>query len=117
MKRNDVIYMDALCNQLDCLSVNSKIVNDVDTIITELNYYDSYNIDLYEVCVSCGHSLTWDLEYTLSQVDINWLNQVGKNYFFTKLNMVKLIDTPEKYRQVSDIYDKLLELFSLQMEN
>ena len=109
--------MDDLCNQLDCLSVNSKMINDLDIIITEINYYGSYNIDIYEVCVSCGHALTWDLEYTLTQGDINWLNHFGKNYFFTKLNAVKLIDTPEKYSYVNNIYDKLLELFSLQIEN
>jgi len=107
--------MDDLCNQLECLNVSSKLIDDIDSIITEINYYDSYNIDIYEVCVSCGHSLTWDLEYTLTQADINWLNYFGKNYFFTKLNEVKLIDTPEKYRYVSDIYNKLLELFTLQM--
>jgi hypothetical protein len=109
--------MDDLCNKLDCLSVNSKMINDIDIIITEINYYDSYNIDIYEVCVSCGHNLTWDLEYTLTQADINWLNYFGKNYFFMKLNEVKLIDTSEKYRCVNQIYDKLLELFSLQIEN
>lgn len=109
--------MDDLCNKLDCLSVNSKMINDIDIIITEINYYDSYNIDIYEVCVSCGHNLTWDLEYTLTQADIDWLNYFGKNYFFMKLNEVKLIDTSEKYRCVNQIYDKLLELFSLQIEN
>lgn len=109
--------MEELCNQLDCLSVNSKMIKDIDIIITEINHYDSYNIDIYEVCVSCGHNLTWDLEYTLTQTDINWLNHFGKNYFFTKLNEVKLIDTPEKYKCVNEIYNKLLELFSLQIEN
>ena len=109
--------MDDLCNQIECLVVNSKMINDIDTIITEINYYDSYNIDIYEVCVSCGHSLTWDLEYTLTQADIKWLNHFGKNYFFTKLNEVKLIDTPEKYRSVNNIYVELLQLFSLQIEN
>ncbi len=108
--------MDFLCNQLECLSVNSKLINDIDIIITEINYYDSYNVDIYEVCVSCGHSLIWDLEYTLTQADFNWLNHLGKNYFFTKLNGVKLIDSPEKYKQVGDIYAKLLELYNLQME-
>lgn len=107
--------MDDLCNQLECLNVSAKLIGDIDSIITEINYYDSYNIDIYEVCVSCGHSLTWDLEYTLTKADINWLNNFGKNYFFTKLNQAKLIDTHEKYRYVNDIYDKLLELFTLQM--
>lgn len=108
--------MDELCNHLECLSVNSKLISDIDFIITEINYYDSYNIDIYEVCVSCGHSLTWDLEYTLTHADIKWLNNSGKNYFFTKLNMIKLIDTAEKINYVNNIYDKLFELFSLQFE-
>ena len=107
--------MEDLCQQLECLNVSSKLISDIDIIITEINYYDSYNIDIYEVCVSCGHALTWELEYTLTQADINWLNQFGKKYFFTKLNEVKLIDTSEKYKCVTDIYDKLLELFTLQM--
>ncbi len=107
--------MDDLCQQLECLNVSSKLISDIDIIITEINYYDSYNIDIYEVCVSCGHALTWDLEYVITQTDINWLNHFGKKYFLTKLNEVKLIDTSEKYKCVTDIYDKLLELFTLQM--
>jgi hypothetical protein len=107
--------MDDLCAQLECLDVSSKLISDIDIIITEINYYNSYNIDIYEVCVSCGHSLTWELEYTLTKADINWLNRFGKNYFFVKLNQVKLIDTAEKHRYVSDIYDKLIELFTLHM--
>lgn len=108
--------MDTLCNQLDCLSVNSKLINDIDSIITEINYYDSYNIDLYEVCVSCGNDLIWDTSHTISQSDINWLKSFGKNYLFTKLNAIKPIDTPEKYTHVISIYNKLIELFSLNMD-
>lgn len=109
--------MEDIINNLNCLSINSKLVNDVDIIIDEINNYETYNIDIYEVCVSCGHALTWDIEYNLTQGDINWLNHFGRNYFFNKLNSVKPIDTPEKYRYVLNIYDKLLELFSLQIEN
>jgi hypothetical protein len=108
--------MDTLCNQLDCLSVNSKLINDIDSIITEINYYDSYNIDLYEVCVSCGNDLIWDTSHTISHCDINWLKSFGKNYLFTKLNAVKPIDTLEKYTYVVSIYNKLIELFSLNMD-
>lgn len=107
--------MDDLCNQLEYLSVNSKLITDIDTIITEINEYDGYNIDIYEVCVSCGHSLTWDLEYTLTEGDVNWLKYMGKNYFFRNLHNIKPIDTLEKYKLVNEIYEKLFELFTLQM--
>ena len=108
--------MDELCNKLEYLTVNSKLIDDIDIIITEINYYDSYNIEIDEVCVSCGHNLTWDIEYTLTRADLNWLNHFGKKYFFVKLNGNKLIDTAEKYKQVDCIYGKLLELFALQMD-
>lgn len=107
--------MNDLCNQLQSLSVSSKLINDIEIIISEINSYDSYNIDIYEVCVSCGHALTWDMEYTLTPGDINWLNNCSKNYIFRRLNSCKLIDTPEKYKFVNSIYDKLLELFRLQI--
>lgn len=109
--------MDELCNQLDCISVSSKLISDIDIIITEINSYDSYNIDIYEICVSCGHALTWEIEYTLTLGDINWLNNYSKTYIFTRLNSCKLIDTPEKYKFVNCIYDNLLKLFQLHFEN
>ena len=109
--------MDELCIQLNCISVSSKLISDIDSIITEINSYDSYDIDIYEICVSCGHALTWEIEYTLTPGDINWLNNCSKTYIFTRLNARKLIDTPEKYRYVNCIYDNLLKLFQLHFEN
>ena len=109
--------MDTRCDQMNMLSVNSKLVSDIDVIILEIKRYNHYNVDIYELCVSCGHSLTWDIEYTLTQRDINWLSSGGKNYFFTRLNEHILIDTSEKYNSVNDIYSKLMDLFFLQIEN
>ena len=109
------VTMDSLCNQMNMLSVNSKLVNDIDVIISEIKRYNHYNLDIYELCVSCGHSLTWDIEYTLTQRDVNWLSGAGKNYFFTRLNEHITIDTQEKYNCVNDIYSKLMDLFFLQI--
>jgi hypothetical protein len=111
---------DIICEQLSNTSihqkVNTKLVDDLNLIISEIIKIGHYNIDIYQLCVDCGHSLTWDQEYNLCDFDIKWLKTSGKNYFYKTLNDYISIDTSEKFTLISLLYDKLIELFSIQLE-
>lgn len=93
-----------------------NFVKDINLIIEELKQYHTFiGLDIYEVLVSCGHNLTWNQEYYVSDEDLNWLKyDEGKKYFFSNLN---IINTIEEYRAIMDIHFKLVELFELQLEN
>lgn len=103
--------MDELCDRMNNINVNSKLIRDIDIIIKEIITYDTYDVDIYDVCVSCGHDLTWDMEYTISEADVYWITNFGKNYFITEINEKMIIDTEEKYRKAINLYDKIFELF------
>ena len=93
-------------------------INDINTIISELNNYFSFiNLDIYEVLVSCGHNLTWDQEYNVSIEDINWFKFTeGKKIFFNSLNVNDKLTNVFEYYAVLNIHNKLCELFELQLE-
>jgi hypothetical protein len=97
-------------------SVNIKLLTDLNLIISEIIKAGHYNVDIYDICVSCGHSLTWDQEYTISQDDIAWLKTTGKVHFYETLNNYIKIETIEIYNFVTKLYENLIELFSLQVE-
>lgn len=118
--------IDALCNSFD---YNTSIywkptehfVKDLNLIIEEISsFINLYNLDIYEVCVSCGNNLTWDQDYYISQLDYNWLSMDGKTYFFTSVNQKinqnhsRDLDINE-YRILNSEFNKLVELFSLQI--
>jgi len=111
---------DDICQQMSGVTletkVNEKLVMDLNLIITEIIKAGNYNVDIYEICVNCGHSLTWDQEYTVCDFDIAWLKGPGKIYFYETLNNYIKIDTKETYTSVTNLYNKLLELFSLCVE-
>ena len=111
---------DQMCNQISEMSIqqniNKKLVSDLDLIITEIIKVGHYNVDVYELCVNCGNSLTWDQEYTVSEFDISWLKTSGKMYFYETLNNYIKINTIEIYNSVTKIYNDLFELFSLHVE-
>lgn len=111
---------DSLCEQMSVVSVqqkvNEKLVSDLNLIISEIIKTGHYNVDIYELCVNCGHSLTWDQEYNVCEFDINWLKTSGKNYFYETLNNYIKIETDDIYNLVTKLYENLLELFSLQVE-
>lgn len=96
-----------------------NFVKDINLIIEELKQYHTFiGLDIYEVLVSCGHNLTWNQEYYVSDEDLNWLKyDEGKKYFFSNLNVNNIINTIEEYRAIMDIHFKLVELFELQLEN
>jgi len=95
-----------------------NFINDINTIINELNNKDSYiNLDIYDILVSCGHNLTWDQEYYLSIDDFNWFkNEEGKIYFLNNLNKNNKIFCINEYNAIIEIHLKLVELFELQLE-
>ncbi len=111
---------DSICMQMSDISirqkVNEKLVSDLDLIISEIIKIGHYNVDIYELCVNCGHSLTWDQEYTVCNFDIEWLSTSGKVYFYETLNNYIKIETAEIYKIVTCLYENILELFSLQIE-
>ena len=111
---------DSICEQLSNVSnqqkVNEKLVADLNLIITEIIKIGHYNVDIYELCVNCGHSLTWDQEYTVCEFDISWLKTSGKVYFYETLNNYIKIENIHVYNLVTKLYENILELFSLQVE-
>lgn len=112
--------MDSICEKMSGVSiqqkVNEKLVSDLNLIITEIINCGHYNVDIYELCVNCGHSLTWDQEYTVCEFDIQWLRTSGKVHFYETLNDYIKIETVENYNLVTRLYENILELFSLQVE-
>lgn len=112
--------IDSICDKMNSVSLeyslNKKLIEDLNLIMAEIIKQNTYNLDIYELCVSCGHSLTWDHEYTISSQDILWLENKGRIYFYENLNLyIKVTDTAS-YNLVMEMYDKLLELFKLQIE-
>ena len=96
--------------------VNEKLVMDVNTIISEIITMSTYDVDIYDICVSCGHNITWDQEYSVSEWDIKWLKTRGKMMFYETLNLSMPIHNITTYNKVTYLFDKLLELFELQIE-
>tara|TARA_B100000085_G_scaffold208807_1_gene192632 strand:+ start:621 stop:965 length:345 start_codon:yes stop_codon:yes gene_type:complete len=111
---------DSICDKMSNVSihqkVNQKLKEDLNLIMTEIIKAGHYDVDIYELCVSCGHSLTWDQEYSVSSFDIQWLKTSGKLYFYETLNNYIPINNIEIYNKVSLLYKNLVELFSLQIE-
>lgn len=111
---------DSICEQMTGVSiqqkVNKKLVADLNLIITEIIKIGHYDVDIYELCVNCGHSLTWDQEYSVCEFDIGWLKTSGKVYFYETLNNYIKIETAYIYNLVTKLYQNILELFSLQVE-
>lgn len=111
---------DAICAKMSNVSiertVNEKLVTDLNCIISEIIKIGHYNVEIYDICVNCGHSLTWDQEYSVREYDMHWLRTTGKLYFYETLNNYIKIETVEMYNLATKLYDDLLELFSLQLE-
>ena len=118
--------IDALCSSFDYnTSIHWKptehFVKDLNLIIEEIaSFINLYNLDIYEVCVSCGNNLTWDQEYYINSQDYNWLQSSGKTYFFNNVNQKinqnhsRDLDLNE-YRILNSEFNKLVELFALQI--
>ena len=131
--------MNDLCQQMNYTQIQNQpslnFINDLNIIINEIIYKIqkfniesefSYlssnsteselpNLDIYELLVSCGHALTWSIEYELTQYDFNWLKTDGKDYFLNKINEYVNLNTPSNYYKILPCYTKLVELYELQV--
>tara|TARA_Y100001954_G_C15742411_1_gene569172 strand:+ start:766 stop:1116 length:351 start_codon:yes stop_codon:yes gene_type:complete len=106
---------DAMSNVKVIDHINLKLINDINLIINEIVNAKTFDIDLYEICISCGHSLTWDQEYFIYTTDLNWLRNKGQQYFVETLHSKMPISNHIELSKVYDIYNKLYELFCLQV--
>ena len=72
--------IDSLCDTMTNTSVkydvNAKLVKDLDIIINDIIESGTFDRDIYDICVNCGHALTWDQEYIIYQADIDWLKKM-----------------------------------------
>jgi len=73
------------------------------------------DIDIYDLIVSCGHSLTWCMDYYITNDDMNWLKSKGKEHFFKRLEECIDVNNSTNYYTVLPYYMKLVELFELQI--
>lgn len=135
----DLCDIDNLCEKMNYTELQNKpnlsFTNDFNIIIDEiiyriqkhnLVYESSYtlnnskipevpNLDIYELLVSCGHALTWSIEYELTQYDFNWLKTEGKEHFFNRINEYINLNNPTNYYTILPCYTKLVELYELQI--
>lgn len=110
------VICQALQNVNFIEKVNEKLEMDLNIIIHEIITMNTYDVDIYDICVSCGHNITWDQEYYVSKWDIKWLKTQGKITFYETLNLFIPICDAITYNKVTYLFEKLLELFELQIE-
>lgn len=108
--------IDSLCNSLSGFKVldylNIRLINDINIIIREIANMKTLNVDIYEVCVSCGNNVVWDQEYQITLQDVEWLNKEGKIYFLNTLNSFFSITNTKDYELALKIYSEVVELFT-----
>lgn len=112
---NETMEIDTLCDNLSDVKINNylnvKLVNDLTVMIREIGNKNTFDVDIYDICVSCGNNIVWDQEYIITKEDINWLSDKGKIFFLNTLNSFILIDNNEKYFKAIKLYDDIFELF------
>ena len=116
--------MDEICADMNLLKVEEpkydentmKLKKDLDTFMREIVREGTYDLDVYDLCVSCGHDLTWDIQYIIREIDIQWLKTYGLVYFINTMNIYMPINNNEIYKKALVLYYKLLELFTLSVE-
>lgn len=115
--------MDEICSNMNLMKVDEEIDNntlklkeDLNTFMRELVTYDSYDVDVYDLCVNCGHDLTWDQQYIIRDKDIRWLKTDGLMYYFQTMHIYMPINDISIYNKALDLYHRLIELFSLTVE-
>jgi hypothetical protein len=94
-----------------------NFVRDINIIINELKSYNTFiNLDIYEILVSCGHDLTWEQNYIVTEEDINWFkNETGKMYFLNSVNEKNVVTNVYEYNSIMYVHNSLCELFELQV--
>ena len=94
-----------------------KFCKDIYIIISEILRYNTFiNLDIYEILVSSGHDLTWNVsDYNITNDDLNWFKNEGKYNFITSLNKFGGLINMAEYNSIMNIHSKLVELFELQL--
>jgi hypothetical protein len=117
--------MDSLINQFYNTSVYDELsqsfIKDLNIIIRcIIEYYHhhrTFKIDIYDLLVSVGSDLIWNIHYFITMNEYNWFNTQGNVYIFNELSknmelVMKNISFDE-YHNLMVIYEKLIELYSL----
>jgi len=116
---------DNLDNLVSSFTYNTSIswkptqnfIKDINIIINEIIKCNIIaNLDIYEILTSCRHDLTYEVEYYLSLEDFIWFkNEEGKKYFFSAITEKRYLNINE-YHIIFSAFNKLIELFELQIE-
>jgi len=132
--------MDELCEQMNHYTMNLNasfhFLKDYNLIIESVifkiqehfyQYQSNYELensishnklpqlDIYDILVSCGHALTWSMEYIVSDNDIQWLKTKGRSHFFNEISKYFDVNNNSNYYTLLPCYLKLVELFELQI--
>ena len=119
--------MDSLIDRFDNTSIVHQVsynfLKDLNIIVNAIIEYfkinNNFNINIYDLLVSYGADLTWNMEYYISSEDYNWFASKGNEYIFNELNKNEYIDISffsyEEYENLMTIFNELVQLFSLQV--
>jgi hypothetical protein len=96
---------------------SKKFIYDIQIILDELILYrDSiHNITIYDVIISCGHSLIYeDYSTQIDPDDIIWFENEGKVYFVNKILAFVNANTATELQTILTLYEQLLTILKLQ---
>lgn len=117
--------MDALVNQFNNTSIyqtlSQNFIKDLNIIIrciaNHYKYYNTFKIDIYDLLVSNGSDLTWNMDYFITTEEHNWFINQGNVYIFHQLSLSLEIQINnisfDEYNNLMVIFEKLIELYSL----
>lgn len=116
--------MDEICSNMNSMGFEEnqidnntlKLKEDLNTFMREIVRVNNYDADVYDLCVDCGHDLTWDQQYIIREQDIQWLKTEGLLYYFKTMHTYIPINDINIYNKALGLYHRLLELFSLTVE-
>jgi len=107
--------IDSLCAQINNVSFETpklNIMNDLLILVSEIGKGKNLNVDIYEICISCGNDLIWSRNYNITKEDIIWLNNhAGFIFFMQNLNKFIDLNTIEKYNLALKLYYEIANLF------
>mgnify|MGYP006086877905 CR=1 FL=1 len=119
--------MDSLIDKFNNTSIIHQVsydfLKDLNIIINAIIEYfkvnNNFNINTYDLLVSYGADLTWNMDYYISLQDYDWFSSKGNVYIFNELNKNEYIDISflsyEEYDNLMTVYSELVQLFSLQV--
>ena len=98
-------------------SINVNLLKYLNSIINEIINKDTFELDVYEICVECGSDLTWDIDYNINELDLIWLKNEGFEHFINTINSAKTIKTKKDHENLVSCYKQLYGLFELSIIN